>query len=69
MLFRCVLVMLGGMQVMSVSYLRMMRGLFVITGLVVLCSLAMVLGCMLMVVRGLLVMLMNVVIVHRSLPG
>jgi hypothetical protein len=46
-----------------------MRRLFVVSGLVVLGRFAMVLGRVLVVVRGLVMMLVNVVFVHRSLPG
>ena len=63
------LVVLGGMQVMPMGDLGVVRCLFVIAGLVVFSGLAMVFGRMLMVVRGLFVMFMNVVTVHRRLPG
>ena len=74
-LFRCMLVVLGGMQMMPMRHLRVMRCLFVIASLVVFCRLAMVFGGMLVVLRGFLMMFMNVVTVHdvltvhRSLPG
>ncbi len=74
-LFRCMLVVLGGMQMMPMRHLRVMRGLFVIASLVVFCRLAMVFGGMLVVLRGFLMMFMNVVTVHdvltvhRPLPG
>jgi hypothetical protein len=48
-------------------HLGVMRGLFMVSGLVVLGRFAMVLGRVLVVVRGLVMMLVNVVIVHRSL--
>ncbi len=67
--FRCVLVVLGSVQVMPMSDLGMVRGLLVIACLVVPGSFTMMFGRMLMVMRGLLVMFMNVVTVHRSLPG
>jgi hypothetical protein len=73
-LFRSFVVMRGGMQMMSVGDLGMVRGLFVISGFVVLGGFAMMLGRMLVMVRGLLVMFMDVVFVevmavHRRLPG
>jgi hypothetical protein len=55
------LVMVGGVQVMPVRHFGMVRGLFVIASLVVL-------GRVLMVVGGLLMVFMDVVAVHRSLP-
>jgi hypothetical protein len=66
---RCVLVVLGGVQVMTMRHFGVMRRLFVVSGLVVLGGFAMVLGRVLVVVRGLVMMFVNVVIVHRSLPG
>ncbi len=71
--FRRFFVVLGGVQVMPMSDLGTMCGLFVISGLVVLGGLAMVLGRMLMVIRGLLVVFVDIVFVktlaiHRSLP-
>jgi hypothetical protein len=70
-LFRCVFVVFGRVQRMPMRYLGMMRSLFVIANLMVLCRFAMVLGSMLMMLRGLLVMLMDFVAlaVHRRLPG
>ena len=77
MLFRVhlrrVLMMVGGMQVMPVSNLGMMRRLLVIARLMVLGGFAMVFGRMLVMVRSLFVMFVNVVlvqilVVHRSLP-
>jgi hypothetical protein len=68
-LFRGVLVVLYGVQVMSVSYLGMMRGLFVVAGFVVLGGLTVVLGRMLVMMGGFLVMLVDIVTVHGSLPG
>jgi hypothetical protein len=72
--FRGFLVMVGRMQVMPMRHLGMVRGLFVIAGLVVLGGFAMMLGCMLVMFRGLLVMFVNIVFVeilavHRVLPG
>ncbi len=50
--------------------LGMVRGRFVISGLVVLCSLTMMLRRLLVVLRSLFVMLMNIVTTHCSLsPG
>jgi hypothetical protein len=71
-LLRGVFVVLDGMHVMPMSDLGVMRRLFVIAGLVMLGSLAMMFGRMLVVVRGMLVMLVNLVrlvAIHRSLPG
>jgi hypothetical protein len=65
---RSVLVVLGGMQRMAVGYFGVMRGLLVSAGLGVLGGLAMVLGRMLMMIRGKLVMFVNVMTVHRRLP-
>jgi hypothetical protein len=62
------LVMLGGVQAVAMSDLRMVRRLFVLGGFVVLCSLAMVLCCMLMMFSGLLMVLVNFVLRHFSLP-
>jgi hypothetical protein len=68
------LVMVGSMQVMAMRHLGMVRGLFVISGLVVLGGFAMVLRRMLVMLRGLLVVFVDVVFVeivavHRLLPG
>ena len=63
------LVVLGRMQVMPMGDLGVVRGLFMIAGLMVLRSLAMVFSSVLMVVGSLFVMFMNVVVVHRWLPG
>jgi hypothetical protein len=64
-----VLVMLHGVQVVAMRDVGMMRGLFVIARLMMLRRLAMVLGRMFMMMRGLLMMLVDVVTGHRSLPG
>jgi len=61
--------MFGRMQRMAMRDLGMVRGLFVIAGLVMLRSFAMVFGGVLVVMRGLVVMFVNLVTVHRSLPG
>ena len=61
--------MFGRMQRMAMRDLGMVRGLFVIAGLVMLRSFAMVFGSVLVVMRGLVVMFVNLVTVHRSLPG
>jgi hypothetical protein len=66
---RGVFVVLGGMQVMPMRHLGVMRGLFVMASLVVLCRFAMVLGRMIVMVRGLLMVLVDFVAVHYSLPG
>jgi hypothetical protein len=58
----------GGVQVMSIGHFGVVRGLFVVSCFVVLCGLAMVLGRMIMVVRGLFMMLVDFVTIHCSLP-
>jgi hypothetical protein len=68
-LFRRVFVMFGGMQGMAVGHLGVVRGFLVIAGFVMLCGLAMVLGCFFVVMRSLLVMLMDFVAIHGTLPG
>ena len=73
-LFGSVFVMLSRVQRVPVRRYGMMRALFVRASLVVFCSLAMVLGGMLMMVRGLLVVFVDFVLfvgltVHRCLPG
>ncbi len=65
----CVLVVLGRVQVMPMGDFGVVRSLFMIAGLVMFCGLVMVFGRVFVVVRGLFVMLMNVVTVHRRLPG
>jgi hypothetical protein len=67
-LLRSMLVMLGGVQRMAVGHFGVVRRLFVIAGLGVLGGFAMMLGRMLMMVRGMLVMFVNVMAVHRRLP-
>ena len=64
-----VLVVLGSMQVMPMSDFGVVCSLFMIAGFVVFCSLVMVLGRMFVVLRGLFVMFVNIVTVHRWLPG
>src|ERR1700728_2971079 len=68
-LFRRVLMVLGGMQMMPERHLGVVRRLFVVARLVMLCGFAMVLGRVLMVFRGLFVVIVDAVTVHRSLPG
>ena len=68
-LFRGVLVVFGGMQGMPMGHFGVVRRLFVIAGFVVLRGLAMVLGCFFVVMRSLLVMLMDFVAIHGTLPG
>jgi hypothetical protein len=66
------LMMLGGMQMMTVRYFRMMRRLLVMAGFVVLGGFAMMLCGLFVVMRGFLVMLVDLVVqilVHRQLPG
>jgi hypothetical protein len=67
-LLRSVLVVLGGMQRTAVGYFRVMGGLLVIARLGVLGSFAMVLGRMLVMVRGELVMFVNVTVTYRRFP-
>lgn len=69
MLFGGMLLVLDGMQMMTLRDLGMMRRLFMIAGFVMLGGFAMMLGRMLMMRRGVLVVLMNLVIVHSSLSG
>jgi hypothetical protein len=69
MFFRRMLVMLGGVHVMAMCHRRVVRRLFVMAGLVVLCRLAMMLGRLFVVVRSLFVVIVNFVIVHRASPG
>jgi hypothetical protein len=69
-----ILMMLGGMQMVAVRDFRVMGGLFVFAGLVVLGSLAMMLGRLLVVMRGFFVVLVDIAVVqilavHRRLPG
>jgi hypothetical protein len=64
-----VLVMLDGVQMVAVRDLGMMCSLFMIAGFVMFGGFAMMLGSVLMMLRGMLVVLVNVVIVHRSLSG
>jgi hypothetical protein len=68
-LLRCVLVVLGRMQGVTVRDLGMMRRFFVIAGPVVLGGFAMMLGRILMMFRRHFVVFMNVMVAHRSLPA
>ena len=70
---RCVVVVLGGVQHVTMSDFGMVRGLLVIAGLGVLGGLAMMLRGMIVVFRGLVmmvvdVMFVNIVTVHCYLP-
>jgi hypothetical protein len=67
--FRRFAVMLGCMQRMAVGNLGMAGGLVVIAGFMVLGGFAMVFGRMLVMVRGLFVVLVDLVVFHRCLPG
>jgi len=60
--------MLGSMQRMAVRNFGMVRGLFVIAGLVVLGGFAMMFGGMIVMFGGLFVMFVDLVAVHRLLP-
>jgi hypothetical protein len=67
--FRRMPMVLAGVQGMPVRYFRMMRGFFVISGLVMFGGLAMMLRGVLVMLRGLFMMLMNIVLtVHLGLP-
>jgi hypothetical protein len=68
MLFRCMLVVFGGMKRMAMRHLRMMRRFFVIPGLGVLCRLAVMLGGLLVMFRRLLVMVVDIMAFHSALP-
>jgi hypothetical protein len=63
------LLVLDGMQMMTLRDLGMMRRLFIIASFVMLGGFAMMLGRVLMMRRGVLVVLMNLVIVHSLLSG
>jgi hypothetical protein len=56
------------MQSMAMSNLRVMRGLFVIASLVMLCGFAVVLRRVFVVVCGVLMMLMYGVVAHNRSP-
>jgi hypothetical protein len=62
------LVMFGRMQRMPMGDLGMMCGFLVITGHMVFCRLTMMLGRVLMMFRGFLMVLMNIVTAHCALP-
>jgi hypothetical protein len=63
------LVVFGGVHVMAMCHRGVMRRLFMVPSLVVLCGLPMVLGCVFMVVRSLFVVFVNFAIFHRRSPG
>jgi hypothetical protein len=67
------LMMLGGMQMMTVRHFRMMRRLLVMAGFVVLGGFAMMFCRLFVMMRGFFVMLVDLVVVqilvHRRLPG
>jgi hypothetical protein len=67
MLFRGMLVMLSGVQMMTMRHRGVMRRFFVMACLVVLCGFVMVCGCLLVVMGGLFVVFVNFVI-HRASP-
>jgi hypothetical protein len=60
--------MLSGMQMMAMCHRGVMRRLFVIARLVMLCGFAMVLGCVFMVLSSLCVVFVNFVVFHRDPP-
>lgn len=62
---RCFLVMFVRMQRMAVGDLGMVRGLFVIAGAMMRGGFAMMLGRVLVVLRGVFVVLVDLVIFHR----
>jgi hypothetical protein len=66
--FGRVFVVFGRVQRMAVRDFRVVSGLFVMPGLVMLRGFAMVFGRLLVVMRGLLVVLVNIVI-HDPLLG
>lgn len=61
--------MLRRMQSMTMRDLGMMGGLLGITGLMMLCRLAVMRGCMLVVIGCLLVVFVDIVAAHDALPG
>jgi hypothetical protein len=68
-LLRCMLVMFGGVEGVTVRHLRMMRGFLVVPAFGMLGSFAMVLGSVFVMVGCLVVMLVNVVLAHCFSPG
>jgi hypothetical protein len=68
-LFRRMLMMFGRMQSVPMGDLGMVRGLFVIAIQVMLRRLSMMFSRALVVFRGLLVMFMNFLAAHCSLPA
>ena len=67
-LFRSVVVVVGGVQRMAVGDFRVMRRFLVMPGLVMLCRFAMVLRRFIVMVSGFFMMLVDVVI-HDPLLG
>ncbi|HML07275.1 MAG TPA: hypothetical protein VK430_03990 [Xanthobacteraceae bacterium] len=67
MLLRGMFVVLDCMQVVTMSYLGVVGGLFMIARLVMLGGFTMVLGRLLVMMRGLFVMLVDIVIGHVPL--
>jgi hypothetical protein len=63
-----IVLVLGGLQVMTEGNPGMMRGLFVIARLVELGGLAMMFGRLFIVLRCVFVMLVNLVLCHSVLP-
>ena len=68
MLLCCILMVLDGVQVMTLCNLRMMRGLLMVARFVVLGGLTMMFGSVFMVLRCLFVMFVNLVFCHSALP-
>ena len=65
--FRSVFVVFGGVQMMAMRDLGMMRRLFMIASFVMFCRLAMVFRGLVMVMCRLLMVLMDIVFRHFSL--
>ncbi len=68
-LLRRMVVMLGRVERVTVSHLRMMRGFLVIAVFGMLGGFAMMLGGVVVVVGGLFVVFVNVVLAHYFSPG
>lgn len=69
MFFCRMLMVLGGMKLMTVGDLRVVRGRFVRAGLMMLGRFAMMHGRLLVVMRGLFMVLVDIVVRHRCLRG
>lgn len=69
MFFGRMLVALGGMQLMTMGDLRVLGGLFMCAGLMMLGRFAMMHCRLLVMMGGLFMVLVDVVVHHRCLPG